>query len=1137
MKTSFLRLVFGCALSVLACTSIALGQTVTGAVAGEVTDSTGAVIAGAHVTAHNLDTAVDTSTTTNSVGIYRIEFLPIGHYQISVQANGFNTTTLPPFVLEVLQTATFNVKLAVGSSTATVSVTAAAPILNTNSPTLDTTFTANTVANMPLNGLDFSALTLYVPGSVNTAGTAGMTSIERSTFYTDTPDIDGNRTQANNYTLEGIDMNEPFNNLIGYTPAPEALAEVKVITADSPTDYGNVNGGGVVSLLKSGTNQFHGSAYGYVQDYRMNANSWSNKHSSPVIAINPFSQAQFGGTVGGPLLRNKLFFFADYLGSRWHQGGTGTASVMTDAMRTGDFSFLSYQLYDTQNGFAPYENNQVSIVNPVAKFLIANPSYYPLPNATPTDGIAANNYQAKQHSYKANDQGDVKLDYNFRSNDKIGAFFSKSTAYDGSTPVLAISFPGINIYPTWIGGGNWQHTFSPSMVNSARIGFTRVQWANGVPQDPTGAFGTSGDSKVGINFPHQAYDGFTGQGFGLSTAGNPANLGGLLDNTFSYIDNLSWQHRQHFLSMGVQALRYQNNYPTSNNQGYLGYLSYSGVFTANPTTGASGYGPADFLLDRVQRVQGTLTSVTVGQRQWRTAFFANDDYKIRPNLTLNIGLRWEYDQPWYEVNNKTGTVDPSTGQILYAHSVPTGAEPGSGVCSNPACYQPTFNQFMPHLGFAYQFNDRTVVRGGYGATSFFEGNSSNQRLTSMTPFIQAVNELLQAPTPTSPVAPYTAENAFVSTTTSYGGTYNFYPQHIQPAYVQNWNLTVEYALTHTASLQVGYVGEKGDHVENWGNYNQDKINGDNTSAPFYDSPFIGANVAANLQGYSIYNTNGGGMLITESRAMMNYNALQSILRQRLNHGLEFTLNYTYGKAMTNSTGNYALNTAGYNTWSAGAFQNYYDSGADYGPTGFDVRHNISATGVYALPAGYGREYFNSANRVMDEVVGGWKISVAAVKYSGFPETPLGPQNSNSNSWGNSRPNQYRKLKIVNRSLDHWFGTDPSAIPCTTAGVDNGTCAFGSPAENAFGTARNGALRGPGYLNVDLSAFKDFRIFGEQMVGFRFDAFNAFNISSYNNPDTSITDVDSNGNTLFGNVTNNGVRSNSRTLQFSAKYHF
>ena len=174
---------------------------------------------------------------------------------------------------------------------------------------------------------------------------------------------------------------------------------------------------------------------------------------------------------------------------------------------------------------------------------------------------------------------------------------------------------------------------------------------------------------------------------------------------------------------------------------------------------------------------------------------------------------------------------------------------------------------------------------------------------------------------------------------------------------------------------------------------------------------------------------------------------------------------------------------------------------------------------------------------MDEVVGGWKISVAAVKYSGFPETPLGPQNSNSNSWGNSRPNQYRKLKIVNRSLDHWFGTDPSAIPCTTAGVDNGTCAFGSPAENAFGTARNGALRGPGYLNVDLSAFKDFRIFGEHMVGFRFDAFNAFNISSYNNPDTSITDVDSNGNTLFGNVTNNGVRSNSRTLQFSAKYHF
>jgi hypothetical protein len=269
-----------------------------------------------------------------------------------------------------------------------------------------------------------------------------------------------------------------------------------------------------------------------------------------------------------------------------------------------------------------------------------------------------------------------------------------------------------------------------------------------------------------------------------------------------------------------------------------------------------------------------------------------------------------------------------------------------------------------------------------------------------------------------------------------------------------------------------------------------------------------------------------GLLITESRAAMDYNALQAVLRQHASHGLEFTLNYTYSKSMTNSLGNYALNTNGF----SGAFQNYYDSAADWGPSGYDVTHNISGTGVYALPVGRGKQFLNGANRIVDELVGGWKVSVAGVSYSGFAETITGPGN-NSNSYGNSRPNQYRKLKIVNRSKENWFGTDPSATPCTTPGVDNGVCAFGTPANNAFGTAKNGNVRGPGYLNVDMSLFKDFHTYKEQTIGFRFDAFNAFNIVSYGNPDTGITD------SSFGNVSNQGVRSTERHLQFSANYRF
>ena len=1127
MKTNLLKIASALAFAMLMCMPIAWAQTVTGSITGTITDPSDAVVPGAQVVAHNMDTGVDSPTKTNSSGFYRIDSLPIGQYTVTINANGFSTETVPVFSLEAVQTATFNVKLVVGGGSSTVDVSAASPILNTNDASLTSTFTANTIENIPLNGLDFSAVTLYVPGSVSTAGTSGTTSIERSTYFTDTVNLNGNRAQANNFTLDGIDMNETFNNLISYSPAPEALAEITVLTQNSPVEFGNVNGGGVVNVLKSGTNRFHGSAYGYLQDYRLNANSWQNNNQSPTIPINPYAQDQFGGRLGGPIKHDKLFFFVDYLGSRHHTGGIGTTSVFTQAMRNGDFSVLlngsnPIQLYDTQNNFTPYANNQgVPIINPVAKFLFANATLYPLPNATATDGIVANNYQAPTRSFKANNQGDIKIEYDPHAKDKITGFYSMSTAYDGTTPVLPISFSGPNLYPTKLFGTNWIHTFSSSLLNSARIGFTRTIWAQNFPVDSTGQFGDSGNSKVGIAFPDQSFAGYTYQSIsgGIFAGGNPVYGGGLIDNTYSYLDTLTWQRGRHTLTFGAQALRYQNNYPTANNNGYLGSLSYNGNFTKDPDASNSGYGGADFLLDRVSSAAVTLASVNVGQRQWRAAGFVNDDFRLMPNLTLNFGFRYELDQPWAEQNNKTGNVDEATGQVLYAHQVPAGAPAGSGLCSNSGCYDWSFRQILPHVGFAYQANNRFVVRGGYGPSSFYEGNSSNQRLTSITPFIQAINVNINAPTPTAVTTPRTAEEGFTGGITN-SGTFNVYPKNIQPAYVQEWNLTLEYALTNTLSLQAGYLGESGQHIEDYGNLNQYQVNGDPTSAPYYNNQYIGVNSALGIGSNSL--------LVTESRAMMNYNALQAVLRQRLNHGLEYTLNYTYGKAMTNSLGNYALNVNGY----SGAFQNYYDSAADYGPAGYDVKHNISATGVYALPVGHGQQYLSSANRVLDEAIGGWKISTALVSYSGFPETMTSNGSNNSNSYGTERANQYRKMKITHRSIDNWFGDDPSAQPCTTPGVDNGVCAFGTPAVNTFGTSRNGAVRGPGFFNTDLSAFKDFHLFGEHSLGFRFDAFNAFNIVSYGNPDTGINDSG------FGQIgQQNSIRSVERHLQFSAHYSF
>jgi hypothetical protein len=1122
-------------------------QTVTGNITGAVTDPNGAVVVGATVTARNAQTGVESRATTNQAGVYGIRFLPIGRYTLTVTANGFATQTVPEFSLEIDQTAKFNLQLTVGSTSQTVSVNeSTAPILNTENPTLSGTFTANAIQNFPLNGLDFSALTLYIPGAVNTAGTSGTTVIERSTFFTDSINLNGNRAQANNYTLDGIDINEDFNNLISYSPSPESLQELKVLSANAPADYGNVNGGGVIAVLKSGTNSFHGSAFGYLQDYKINANSWANNHAVPIVPVNPYSQAQFGGTFGGPILRDKLFFFVDYLGSRYHKGGTGQASVFTQAMRNGDFSALlnssnPVQLYDSQHGFAPFVGDVgVSVVNPVAAYLFSHPQYYPLPNATPSDGIANNDLQGPTRQFKANNQGDIKIEYDIRPSDKLTGFYSMSTAYDGQTALLAITFPGANKFPTKVTGANWVHIFSPELVNSARVGFTRTVWNQGFPTDPTGQFGTSGNQKVGITFPNQSYNGFSYQSIqgGTSSATNPANSlsgvgtpafdGGIIDNTFSYIENLTWQKGRHTLSFGAQALRYQNNYPTSNNYGFLGQLTYSGNFTTNGATG--GYGGADFLLDYVTAAQGTLSSVNVGQRQWRIAGFASDDFKIMPKLTLNFGVRYEWDQPWVEENNKTGNINIATGQVIYAGGhVPTGAPAGSGLCGNGACYQSNYKQIMPRLGFAYQATNRFVIRGGYGATSFYEGNSSNQRLTSITPFIQAVNATTIAPSAGNPGTPRNAEQGFGGGTVAFGGTFNVYPQNIQPAYVQEWNLTTEYALTNTMTLQVGYIGEQGQHIEDYGNLNQWLRNGDMTSAPYYNNQYLGINAID-----PSVSIGSGNLLITESRAAMNYNALQAVLRQHFSHGLEYTVNYTYGKALTNSLGNYYLDANGF----SGAFQNYYDSAADWGPAGYDIRHNLSAIGVYDLPVGRGRHFLSGVNPWVDGAIGGWRLSTAIVLYSGIPQTTTGPSN-NSQSFGNSRPNQYRPLKIRNRSIDNWFGTDPSATPCMTAGVDNGVCAFGVPAANTFGTARNGNVTGPGFHNIDMSIFKDFHVWRENTVGFRFDAFNAFNIASYGNPDTGITD------TNFGNISNQtaniagtgAVRSTERHLQFSANYRF
>jgi len=1144
MRIKLIRSLFvSCIMAVLSLPTV-FGQTVTGSITGVVTDPSGAVVVGATVTAENTATGVKTTAQTNASGAYTIRFLPIGTYGLTIDAAGFNAGTVPAFAVEINQTAKVNAALTVGDKGTTVVVKSdTQPILDTNDATLGNTLSTNEIANIPLNGRNFSSLTLYQPGAVNTdpTGLTGNNAIERNTFNSGVVAINGNRQQANNYTIEGADDNEPQNNLIGYNPAPDAIQELRVISGNANATYGNANGGAVVTVLKSGTNNYHGSAYDFLQSQILEANTWANNHNPVPIPKNSYTQNIFGGTFGGPIVKNNLFFFGDYEGIRRHRGGKAAASLLTPAMLNGDFSVLTgagIQLYDTQNNFTPYLNNQVPVVNPVAQYLAAHPELYPAPNAIPSDGIIDNNFQGPQLSFVSNNQEDFKVDWTPANIGRINAFYSQGTGSDFTTALIPVFFPAHNHYPTKIAGASFVHTFSPAIVNEFRFGFTRVRWINGVPSDSTGKFGLNGDSVVGIPFGTQKYEGFTGQSIGNSNLGSlslsgasyigtNANPQVFTDNTFNYYDNLTWQHGRHYFQIGGQATRYQQNYLNAGNVGFLGQFSYNGQFTALPN--GIGYGAADFVLGRIQNVQLASPLGWVGNRQWRTASYIQDDFKATPRLTINLGIRYEYDQPWYEQNDKTANVLPG-GIVEYAGHVPALAAPGSVLCPTRACYDANYKQIMPRLGFAYQLTNKAVIRGGYGATSFFEGYSFNQRLTSSPPFSLAVNSSATTPSPGSGGSPFTVASAFSQPLGINNSLYSVWPQDTQPSYIHQFTLVTEYALTDQLSLSAGYHGQKGDHLADYRNGNQ------LTTTQAQDISSIGGCGASNIPAadqppYFSLVGECGQILITESQARMTYNAAQVTLRQRTHHGLEYTVNYTYAKSLTDSSGNYSVSNTSFNGLS---HQNGYDIEADYGPSAMDIRHSLNFVGVYELPFGRGRTYGASANGVVDGVLGGWKVAASGIFYTGFPVTIFGPGNSNTNSWGFSRANQYRKMTIRNRSIDNWWGIDPSAQPCT--GADNGTCAYGVSSSFEFGSASNSTERAPGYHQVDMSLFKDFHLSEQQVVGFRADFFNVFNLVSYGNPDSSISDFSTTpANSNWGRI--GSVRSPERQIQLSLHYIF
>lgn len=1120
-------------------------QTITGSLVGTITDQTGAVVPGATVAAVNVATGVRTATVTNHDGLYNLRFLAIGSYNLVVTATGFSKTTVGPFRLEVDQIAKVDARLQVGNTSVTLNVSADnSPLLQTQDATLESTISGETLSTLPLNGLNFQTATLFVPGSVNPtmAYMAGQDGNERNVDWYGLPSFNGNRAQTNNYVLDGVEMNETINNLASYNPAPDAIQEMQIITGNANAEYGNVNGGEVLVVTKGGTNKLHGSAYDYFQNNNMAGTSWSNSFAG--LPSTPFTQDQFGVALGGPILKNKLFAFGDYLGFRYHTGGEGVATVATSAMRSGDFSELlgsqygNVQLYNNQNGggwtnATAYQNNQIPIANPVASYLFAHPEVYPLPNATPRGGRGdLDNYIGQTKGQTQNNQGDLRVDYTIGSRDTLMGRYTNGDATDvTSKPVLPIFFPAANDYPFQSLVTNWVHTFSPALVNEFRAGVARTIVDQGVPSDPTGAFGTGGDKVVGLPMSNQAFPGFSQMAF-ASSESNVGSLGIVTqfhENNFYYADNLTWQHGLHATKFGAQILRYQQNTYYAGNSGALGQFYYSGQYTANGLTGAPGYGLADFALDQGSSAAIGGVSGDNGQRQYRNAYYAQDDWRIRPNLTVNIGLRYAHDQPIYEVNNKEASVDLSNMNDITAAGIKFAGQNGN----SRALYNPYYLEFMPRIGFSWQPNPRFVIRAGFSITDDLEGTGLNWRMTQNAPF---QGSFVAAPTPpsatSSGLTPLPVENGFSlgasALQVSYFN-YNAWDPNLKPAVVKQYNLATQVMLDAKTSAQIAYVGQVGQHLVIPEEADQFFTSASGVLADGDCSGTIApAAPACGLVG------NSGNLQITDSEGYSNYNALQATIRRQMSGGLQFTFNYTWSRAMTNNAGFYGVGGVG----EASSFlQDIRNPHGDYGPAGQDSRNSFNGYGSYALPFGRGMKFGSNMNRALDETVGGWKLSTSVVMYSGFPLTMYSYEDYYVNSWA-AHSQHFRPMRVRHRTVQNWFGDDASTVPCISFDnngntVDNGSCAYGVESFNGFGGSQNGSERAPGFRQVDLSAFKTFKLTESHTLELRGDAFNALNIASYGPPDSQL-EYAAYANT-FGQITN--TNSSQRVMQVSMHYRF
>lgn len=1164
MEHSYLIRFCFAALWLLAAGTTVFGQTAQ--VTGRVSDQAGAIVPDAQVIVTNTGTGISSESVTNSEGYYTVPLLRPGDYRIEVRKTGFKPVVQAGVTLQVEQVLRLDYTLETGQVTESVNVTGTAVALETETSSLGKVVDQQRIQNLPLLGRNPYSLVALVPGARPSAGLNDLPVDQISQSFVS---INGARGNQNEYLLDGAPNTAAAQNQPVVFVNPDAVQEFKVETNSYSAQYGRAGGGVFNIVTRSGTNEFHGTAYDYLRNDALNANTFFGNRAGQKKP--PFRFNQFGATIGGPIDfpeqvfgplnyagKNRSFFFGSYEGVRFSQGGTYIGTVPTLAQRNGDFSNTRnaagavIPIYDPATTRAnpsnpaqflrdPFLGNSIprNRFNPVALRIL---EFLPLPNAAGNANTNVGNFVTTAANRISKDTFSIRLDHQLTERQRLSGRYN----FD-NTPIRRPDYYGNLASPTFGSqvfkrrnfGMDYTVTFSPTMVGNFLFSFTRLEnnrapFSSGFDITTLGLPAALKTQLIPESFPTITIPGMGGS-FSITNSGTANLLGGndlisFGDNTASWVGSLTKTFSRHTVKFGGETRLLRPNYRQFADTAVN--FSFAQAFTQgpNPTAAAAantGFAFAAFLLGIPGGNYSRAAALAMQVRYY--GGYVQDDWKLTDKLTLNLGLRYEYESPRTDRFNQLTNFDYNATPPLNAPGLNLkGALTFVGVGNNPrGQWNPDRNNFAPRAGFAWNVAPKTVVRGGaglfyaaltgVGGASGAFGVSGFEAATSVVTSLNGVTPItfLDNPYPTGINQP---TGSSLGAATLLGQAIRFTDRNLRQSYSAQWNLNVQRELPGQLLLELGYAGNRGLKLQNDLELNQlpdtalalgDGLR-QTVPNPFFGQITTGTLAAANITRAQLLRPYPHYLSVVAANstfASSSYHAFVGSVQRRFNRGLTINASYTFSKLIDLALGQFAgesLSNAG--------FQNNNNLRGDRSLSALDAPHRLVVNGLYALPFGDGRRF--NPRGIAGKALGGWEVAAIYTLQSGGPLAFSSATSTTFAQGGGQRPNLVGDPKLPDgeRSLTRWFNT----------------AAFAAPPAYTFGTAPRslGSVRSDGLSGIDFSVVKNTKIVERAALQFRAEFFNLTNTVRFAPPNTSF------GSAAFGQVS---AQSNQpRVVQFALK---